>query len=156
VRLPVYDHVAEDLSPAANASTVQPGAVVPRRILIADDNQDSAISLALLLNAKGHETRTAHDGVDALAIADEFRPEFVLLDIGMPRLNGYDTARQLRKKSWAQGMFLVALTGWGQQRDRQFSLDAGFDSHLVKPVDLAEIDRLLAMLGEKSAGHRAQ
>jgi len=113
------------------------------RILVADDNRDAVASLAMMLDLGGHEIRTAYDGIEALAIADEFQPEVVLLDIGMPRLDGYATARQLRRRRWAQGLVIVALTGWGQDEDRRRSNDAGFDRHLVKPVDPAVLRRIL-------------
>jgi CheY-like chemotaxis protein len=113
------------------------------RILVADDNKDAAATLALLLKLLGHETRVANDGVEALEVAGQFRPDVVLLDIGMPKLNGYDTARRLRQESWGRELLLVALTGWGQEGDRLKSSSAGFDLHLVKPVNVAEIQRLL-------------
>ena len=115
-----------------------------RRILVVDDNEDSATSLALILGMKGHETRTANDGMQAIEVADVFRPQVVLLDIGMPRLNGYETARLMRQKEWGRQALLVALTGWGQETDRIRSSDAGFDAHLTKPVEVAAIQRLLA------------
>jgi len=86
----------------------------------------------------------AHDGLAAVEAAEEFRPDLILLDIGLPKLNGYDACRRIREQPWSQGMLIVALTGWGQDEDRRRSQDAGFDLHLVKPVDLAEINRLLA------------
>ena len=92
----------------------------------------------------GHETRTANDGLEAMEVADQFQPDVALLDIGMPKLNGYETARRMRQKTWGREMLLVALTGWGQEADRRAFDDAGFNSHLVKPVDVAEIERLLA------------
>jgi len=106
-----------------------------RRILVVDDNRDSAISLSMLLELDGHDVRRAFDGLEALEIADEFRPEVTLLDIGMPRLDGYGAARELRRRQWAQSLLLIALTGWGQQEDRRLAREAGFDHHMVKPVD---------------------
>jgi len=123
--------------------TVTSGA---RRLLVVDDNRDAADSLAMLLGALGHHVRTAHDGLEGLAVATEFRPEVVLLDLGMPRLNGYDTARRLRAESWGERLLLVALTGWGQDGDRRQSREAGFDMHLVKPVEPATLEKLLATL----------
>ena len=120
-----------------------------RRILVVDDNKDSATSLALILGLKGHETKTANDGLQAIEVADEFQPHVVLLDIGMPRLNGYETARLMRQKEWGQQALLVALTGWGQETDRIRSTDAGFDAHLTKPVEVAAIQRLLATMRAK-------
>ena len=119
------------------------------RILVADDNEDAATSLALILSMLGHETRTARNGLEALEIAEHFKPSVVLLDIGMPKLNGYDTARRLRQQPSEAPLLLIALTGWGQDEDRHRSTEAGFDAHLTKPVDIAEIQRLLA---EKRTG----
>jgi len=117
-----------------------------RRALVVDDNADSANSLAMLLKLSGHEAVTAHDGVEALEAAERFRPEVVFLDIGMPRLNGYDAARRIRQEAWGRGMMLVAMTGWGKEEDRRKSRDAGFDAHMVKPADLDELMRLMESL----------
>jgi CheY-like chemotaxis protein len=94
----------------------------------------------------GHDTRTAHDGLEALELADAFRPEVILLDIGLPRLNGYDACRRIRNQPWGKDIFIVAVTGWGQEEDRRHSHEAGFDQHLVKPVDVAALEKLLAGL----------
>jgi len=94
----------------------------------------------------GHDTRTADDGLQALEVAESLRPDLVLLDIGMPRLNGYDTCRQLREQAWARGVVIVALTGWGQDDDRRRSREAGFNHHLVKPVDRSALVTLLSAL----------
>ena len=114
-----------------------------RKVLVVDDNRDSAMSLALLLELDGHEVRRAYDGLEALEIADDFRPEVTLLDIGMPRLDGYGAARELRQRDWAKDTLLVALTGWGQQEDKRLAREAGFDHHMVKPVDPEALRRLL-------------
>ena len=114
------------------------------RILVVDDNRDSADSLAMLLRFKGNDIRTAHDGVEALEVAEMFHPEIVLLDIGLPKLNGYDVARRIRQQPWGRDVLLIALTGWGKEEDRRLSQEAGFNFHLVKPVDLAALDELLA------------
>jgi CheY-like chemotaxis protein/two-component sensor histidine kinase len=114
------------------------------RILVVDDNEDSANSLAMLLRFKGNDIRTAHDGVEALEIADTFHPEIVLLDIGLPKLNGYDVARRIRQRPWGHKVLLIALTGWGNEEDRRLSQEAGFNFHIVKPVDLAALEELLA------------
>ena len=119
---------------------------VSRRILVVDDERISATSLAKLLQIKGHEIRTAHDGLEAVGVADEFRPDVVLLDIGLPKMNGYDVAQRIRQQPWGQGMVLTALTGWGQETDRQRSQAAGFDYHLVKPVAPSALADLLASL----------
>ncbi len=120
------------------------GDMVVKRVLVVDDNLDSAESLSLLLQLMGHTVRTAHDGEQALAAADEFRPELVLMDIGMPRMDGYEAARQLRQAEWSTDTVLVALTGWGQDEDKRRSEEAGFNHHLIKPVDPAALERLLA------------
>jgi two-component system CheB/CheR fusion protein len=115
-----------------------------RRVLVADDNRDAAESLRLLLGLAGHEVRVAHDGPTALEIAAEFRPDTVLLDIGMPGLNGYEVATRLRALEWGGAPVLVAITGWGQEQDRRLALEAGFDHHLTKPIDPDRIEALLA------------
>ncbi len=97
------------------------------RILVVDDNHDSALSLAMMLSIMGHETRTAHDGESALAIAESFLPDVVLLDIGLPKLNGYEVAQRIRENAWGQSMFLIAVTGWGQEEDRQRSSEVGLE-----------------------------
>ncbi|MDQ3216161.1 MAG: response regulator, partial [Pseudomonadota bacterium] len=115
-------------------------------VLIADDNEDAAASLAMLLGMMGNETRTAPDGLAALGIGAKFSPEIVLLDIGMPKLNGYDAARRIREQHWGAGVVLVALTGLGQDEDRRRSHEAGFDFHLVKPVEPVALEKLLSLV----------
>lgn len=105
------------------------------RILIVDDNQDSATSLAAMFEILGHETRVAFDGMVAVETAESFRPNVVLLDVGMPKMSGLAAARKIREQFWGQAMFLIAVTGWGDEKDRSQSAEAGFDMHLVKPVD---------------------
>jgi len=105
-----------------------------RRILVVDDNADAADSLGMLLQVRGDDVRVAYDGLEALEIAREFGPDIVLLDIGMPRLSGYDVARRLREARGA-AVTIVAITGWGQEEDRQRARDCGFDHHFTKPVD---------------------
>ena len=124
--------------------------VAARRVLVVDDNEDAATSLALLLGLRGHETRAAFGGVAGLHAADEFRPDAVVLDIGMPDLDGYDTARRIRATGWGATVVLIAQTGWGQADDRQRSFAAGFDHHLVKPVDVETLERLLTKQGSSS------
>ena len=114
-----------------------------RRVLVVDDNVDSAESLALLLRRGGSEVRTAYDGLAAVITAESFRPDVVLLDIGLPVLDGYHAARRIRQQPWGGAMTLAALTGWGQPTDLARSREAGFDAHLVKPVDYAAVVRLL-------------
>jgi CheY-like chemotaxis protein len=115
-----------------------------RRILVVDDNVDGAESLALLLELGGHEIATAHGGREALAVAATFAPDVVLLDIGLPELDGYEVARRLRADPRTAGARLIALTGWGSDADKQRSHDAGFDAHLTKPVDAATLAEVLA------------
>lgn len=115
-----------------------------RRVLIVDDNADSADSLSMLLQLMGHSVRTAYDGAQALVVAEQFRPDVVLMDVGMPRMDGLEAARQLRQFPWSTETVLVALTGWGQDEDRERVTAAGFDHHLVKPLDPAALTDLLA------------
>ena len=117
-----------------------------KRVLVVDDNADSAESLSLLLELMGHTVRTAHDGEQALAEAERFRPELILMDIGMPRMDGYEAARRLRQADWATGTVLVALTGWGSEEDRRRTRRTGFDFHLVKPVSAEAVDEILSRL----------
>lgn len=121
----------------------EPKGVSGRRILVVDDNRDSADSLRMLLRLKGNEVRTAYDGLKALEVAEEFRPELVLLDIGLPKLNGYEVAGRIRKQRWGREVILVALTGWGQDEDRRRTEEAGFNLHIVKPLDVAELEKQL-------------
>jgi CheY-like chemotaxis protein/two-component sensor histidine kinase len=114
-------------------------AMSPLRVLVVDDNEDSADSLAELLRFSGHETVTANDGPEALTAADRFRPHVAILDVGLPTMSGHDVCRQLRTQPWARDLFIVALTGWGQEEDRRKSREAGFDDHFVKPLDHAEL-----------------
>ena len=123
-----------------------------RRILVADDNNDALESLATLLQLSGHEVYTASNGAVALESAEQHRPEVALLDIGMPKLDGYEVARRIRAQPWGQRITLVALTGWGQDSDRKRSQEAGFDSHLVKPLDLDKLTELLAALPVAGSG----
>ena len=142
VRLPIM--VEPPPTPATVLAAVQPPRKVSRRILVVDDNQDSASSLAALLKLTGNQTQTASDGREAVAAALTFQPEVVLLDIGLPILNGYDACRQIRAQPGGARILLIALTGWGQDEDRRKSKEAGFDAHLVKPVDHDELMKLLA------------
>jgi len=122
------------------------------RVLIVDDNRDGAQGLAMMLDLEGHEVRTAADGPEALAIAEEFHPQVVLLDIGMPGMDGYETARRLRSRPWAHSLLLCAQTGWGQEDDKRRARSAGFDRHLVKPIDPAELNRLMDEVGKTIPG----
>jgi PAS domain S-box-containing protein len=145
VRLPVLREPATTAAPAADQPQTSSGTY---RILVVDDNQDSADSLAMLMELHGHDVSIAHDGQSALESAEQERPDVVLLDIGLPVLNGHDVCRRIRQQPWGQGMVLIALTGWGQDEDRRRSQEAGFDGHLVKPVDHRRLLALLASLTE--------
>jgi PAS domain S-box-containing protein len=139
VKLPI---LIANVAPAREVDA--PSAGLNRsRILVADDNVDAADSLALILEMAGHDVRVAHDGRAALSVAQSFRPDTVLLDIGMPRMNGYEVARALRKEPWGSHITLIALTGWGQEGDRLKAMDAGFDRHLTKPVDPDTLELLI-------------
>ena len=126
-----------------------------RRILVVDDNRDAAASLVMMLSLLGHDTRTAHDGHEAVELAEAFRPDVILLDIGLPKLNGYDVCRRIRQNPWGQGMIIVAATGWGQDEDRRRSHEAGFDHHMVKPVDPAALDEILASVNPARGDEQA-
>ncbi|HEY3580178.1 MAG TPA: PAS domain S-box protein [Pyrinomonadaceae bacterium] len=116
-----------------------------RRVLIVDDNRDSADSLSMLLELTGNQTYVAHDGLEAVEAAEKHRPDVMLLDIGLPKLDGHEVCRRIREQSWGKDIIMIALTGWGQESDRRKSQEAGFNGHLVKPVDY---DKLLELLGE--------
>jgi CheY-like chemotaxis protein len=124
------------------AAAKKPG----RRVLVVDDNVDSVASLQMMLRIMGHDVRVAHDGAEAVEVALAFEPELVLLDIGLPRLNGYEVAREIRKQPRGKESVIVAVTGWGQEEDRRRSSEAGFDHHIVKPVEPSAIERILATL----------
>jgi CheY-like chemotaxis protein len=145
IRLPVADEPSPE-RPRASRERARTAPAASPRILVVDDERLSAVSLRKLLGMKGYEIRTAYDGLEAVTTADEFRPDVVLLDIGLPKMNGYEVARRIRQQPWGQAMVLIAVTGWGQEADRHRSQEAGFDHHLVKPVDPTELLRLLAVL----------
>jgi PAS domain S-box-containing protein len=115
-----------------------------RRILVVDDNRDSAASMAMMLKLKGNEVRTAHDGIEAVEVAHAFRPQVIMMDVGMPRLNGLEATRRIREQPWGRETTIIALTGWGQEGDKERSREAGCDGHLVKPVNIPELEKLLA------------
>jgi CheY-like chemotaxis protein len=122
------------------------GNVAPLRVLVVDDNDDAATSMALMLRLHGHEAATATDGAGALASAADGHFDVVLLDIGLPGMDGYEVARRIRGEDWGRDLKLVALTGWGQSEDRRRSREAGFDLHLVKPVPPDRLEQALAGL----------
>jgi CheY-like chemotaxis protein len=140
LRLPPAGREASSIGVTDQGSGKGPG----HRILVVDDNADAAISLAMLLELEGHETRVAHSGADALAAMAEFSPNYVFLDIGLPDLSGYEVARRMRAMTGLRTVArLIALTGWGSDEDRRQAVAAGFDAHLVKPVDPAELTAAL-------------
>jgi PAS domain S-box-containing protein len=141
VRLPV---VSVPKPQDSQGSGEAAGQQVRHRILVVDDNRDSADSLAMMLKLLGHEVATAHDGLQAVEMVGAFQPNVALLDLGMPKLNGYDAARRIRDKWGKNDLVLIALTGWGQEEDRRRTREAGFNHHLVKPVDLDALQKLIA------------
>ena len=143
VRLPVLS-AAPAITTAASSAAPEIAVLEPRRILVADDNEDAAESLSLRLQLAGHEVRTVRDGREALDVAQSFNPDIVLLDLGMPTMDGYETARQFRQHPWGRQTTLIALTGWARQQDRERTAQAGFDLHLAKPVGEVELFQVLA------------
>src|SRR5262249_34854516 len=130
VRLPALPAALEGRE-TADGAPPRPGGCPPRRVLVVDDHWDGAESTAALLRIQGHEVRTAHDGPEALEAARAFRPQVVLLDIGLPGMDGYEVARRLRQEPESGGVVLVAVTGYGRDEDRRAAAAAGFDHHLV-------------------------
>jgi len=148
VRLPMASVVP--LRSSASDQGEQRACTGACRILVADDNRDAAESMSAVLRLMGNEVRTVNDGMRAVEEAAAFRPDIILLDIGMPRLNGYDAARRIRAEPWGKNIVVVALTGWGQEEDKRLAFEAGFDRHFTKPVDPADLERLIAGLRSRS------
>jgi len=146
MRLPLITDAAARTEEHAEVPRSRAVPAVARRILLADDNADALESLATVLRLRGHEVFSAANGALAFETAARHMPEVALLDIGMPRLDGYEVARRIRAQEWGKSVTLVALTGWGQESDRRRSQEAGFDTHLVKPLDLDRLTALLAQL----------
>jgi DNA-binding response OmpR family regulator len=144
VRLPILNEASQPQASAAEEQTSAP--VSALRILVVDDNRDAADSLSEMLELMGNETRTAYDGREGVDMAGDYLPDVVLLDIGLPKLNGYDACRLIREQPWGKSLVVIALTGWGQDKDRQLSREAGFDYHLVKPVDPQALMAIVAGL----------
>jgi signal transduction histidine kinase len=144
VRLPVL--VSAGSGPHQGGEDDAGSLCSPYRILVVDDNRDGADSLGMMLRLMGHQARTSYDGRAALEAAEEYRPNVILLDIGLPKLNGFEVARRIRETPWGADVVLIAQTGWGQETDKQRSKEAGFNFHMVKPVDPAALERLLAGL----------
>jgi PAS domain S-box-containing protein len=148
VRLPLADTSAGGSESQAAGQRSQGTSTGPRRrIVVADDNEDSAASLAMLLRLLGHEVHVAHDGVQAAELATTIQPDLVLLDIGMPNLNGYEAARKIRSLPGGKKIVLVAVTGWGQDEDQRRATEAGFDHHLTKPADPAALGKIIGTVG---------
>jgi PAS domain S-box-containing protein len=143
VQLPALAKLAGSYAPTTTEES-SPAAGSGRRILVVDDCRDGAMTLAMTLTLLGNDVLTAHDGMQAIKKAEEFRPQVILMDLGMPGLNGYDAIQAIRQRPWGQSTRIIALTGWGQESDRIRSRDAGFDGHLVKPVSFPELDKMLA------------
>ena len=150
VRLPVAQGGAETNAP----SRKEDAGSAPMRVVVVDDNRDGAASMAMMLSLAGHQTRTAHDGLEAIELAEAFRPEVLLLDIGLPKLNGYDTCRRIREQPWGKEMFIVAVTGWGQDEDRRRSEESGFDRHVVKPISFEALQEILAEAQQRGGGEQ--
>jgi CheY-like chemotaxis protein len=134
------DSITVQVLPEADSTDAT---IRPLRILVADDNIDSATSWAALIEQNGHEVVTAHDGRAALELAEKFRPEVMLLDIGMPHMDGYEVAQRIRSRDWGRDAVLIAVTGWGQAKDRAMAAAAGFDEHFTKPLDPSQLARTL-------------
>jgi len=147
IRLPAAES-SPGQPPTADGSL--PSGASSLRVLIVDDNRDAADSLAMLLRITGNEIRTTYDGLEALQVASDFRPEVVLLDIGLPKIDGHEVAQRLRREAWGQRICLIAVTGWSDESDRARSRAAGFDHHLVKPLDTSHLAKLLDSV-ERSA-----
>ena len=154
VRLPLHDSEPAVAVPAPADERVPE--LPPRRILVVDDNVDAAETLAAMLSLHGHRVITAHDGLEALRVAPEFEPHIILLDLGMPNLNGYETANRIRAQAWGRDIALVAVTGWGQPKDRRRTVEAGFDAHLVKPVDQNDLLKTLNEIASTRAEQPAR
>ncbi|HET6726274.1 MAG TPA: ATP-binding protein [Gammaproteobacteria bacterium] len=143
VRLPA---LAETPMPADETASFESARPAARRVLVVDDNEDIAESMALLLRLEGHEVQIARDGLEAIETARTMRPDAILLDVGLPKLNGYEACQHIRSQPWGKDLFVIAATGWGQAEDRQRASSAGFSAHLTKPIDHAELARLLESL----------
>jgi CheY-like chemotaxis protein len=147
VRLPI---ITQPLEQPRTARPPPPPAASGYRLLVVDDNRDAANSLAMLLRLKGHEVRVAFSGASALELLQTYRPDVVFLDIGMPGMDGYEVARQIRQTPGLEKIVLAALTGWGQQEDRRRTAEAGFNHHLVKPPEPEAIERIVSSLAKPS------
>jgi CheY-like chemotaxis protein len=145
--LPVAEQSMRAARVQRSTADISAATLGQRRILIVDDNKDAAEMLRHILAVHGHEVVVATDGGTAVDVAREHRPDIVLMDLGMPGVSGYEAARRIRQQDWGRGLALVAVTGWGQDEDRRRSSDAGFDVHLVKPVDLRSLQDVFSRFG---------
>lgn len=152
VTLPLADAMV--LEPGRPAAARPPVRKPWRRILVADDNRDAAESLATMLRMSGNEVHIAHDGLETFERTEALKPDVVVMDIGMPRMNGRDATRRIRAQPWGRDVVVVALTGWSQEADRRLSREAGCDDHLLKPVDIAQLEELIAELCDRTSGSR--
>jgi CheY-like chemotaxis protein len=148
VRLPLLERFP-DAAADSVVDAAPPASGRRRKILVVDDHRDSAESMEMMLDLLGNDVRVAHDGLEALVLAERFRPDVILMDVGMPNMNGYDATRRIRQESWGGTMIIIALTGWGQESDRTESRLAGCDRHLVKPIDPDELKTLLDGLSDR-------
>ena len=154
VRLPLMAIELTEMPPASEVE--DPTVVRPLRVLVVDDNVDTVLSFSILLRASGHDVFTANDGLLAVQVANEQHPDVVLLDIGLPGLNGYDVAKRIRKQKGGDEIVLIALTGYGQDTDRELSAQAGFNHHLVKPARLDQVKEILAAAAERRNHNRSK
>jgi CheY-like chemotaxis protein len=146
VTLPLSPEEQVRLNLTATSNSVNKN-LTRKRILMVDDNRDNADLCSIILKKAGHEVRTAYSGREALEIADRFRPNVVMLDIGMPDMNGYEVARQIREMTWGKDIILMAITGWGQEEDKLKAFAAGFNHHVTKPYDAKILEQLLTQPG---------
>jgi PAS domain S-box-containing protein len=149
IRLPALEEPPAGELSSASAGAAQTVALEALKVLVVDDNRAAADMLGTLFRLKGNPVQLAHDGEEAVTVAERFLPDVVLLDLGMPKLNGYDACRRMREQPWGRKMIIIALTGWGRDEDRQRTREAGFDHHLVKPVRPLELLKLIAELAKK-------
>lgn len=144
VTLPEHGERRSAMEPTAEVTLN--GSGVKRRILVVDDNRDGAESLAMMLQLVGTEIAMAHDGDEAIEQAERFWPDLILMDVGMPHMDGLEATRRIREQTWGRRATIIALTGWGQDADRERSRAAGCDAHLVKPVNLSELEKVMEQL----------
>jgi len=154
VRLPIPDLSHPEKPNIQSPADVSEASPLKRRILVADDNRDVVESFQIMLRILGHEVQTALDGEEALEKAEQFRPDVIVLDVGMPILDGYETASRIRQLPWSRDVVLIAVTGWGNDKDKLKSAAAGFDVHLVKPVDATTILEALDQMDQSKAGEK--